>query len=70
MRAFGKEGGVGLAGEDAGDFRAVVMGGVAGEACVCWLPDAPLGVLDLVFERAAVALGCVAPIVLGDELSF
>ena len=68
--AFGEKGGVGLAGEDFGDFRAVMVDGVAGEAGLAGHPDSPLGMLNFVFEAAAFALGCVTPIVFGDELGF
>ena len=68
--AFGEKGGIGLSGEDAGEFGAVMVGRVAGASGLAWHPDAPLRVLDFIFKAAAVALGCIAPIVLGDELGF
>src|SRR5690606_26614751 len=55
-------------GERLGELRSVDVRDVALEPGLACPPDAPARVLHAVLERAAAALGRVAPVVLGDEL--
>src|SRR5205085_4923556 len=60
----------GLAAQGFNELRAIHSAHVAIERAGTRLPDLPARVLDAIFDRAAVALHRIAPVMLGDELGF